>query len=127
MASKSLPPDAFLSYARFNDQHDDGYITKLGQHLASTVQAVTGVPFGIFQDVEGIGVGEHWPDKLDEMLNEARFFIPVFTAPKRSTAVADTIEIVRLIWRKPATYSRMIRDFHVLNSGLAKQSGRAEQ
>jgi hypothetical protein len=38
------------------------------------VRAVTGVHFHIFQDIGGIG--EHWPVKLDQMLEEARFFIP---------------------------------------------------
>ena len=67
------PPDAFLSYTRFDDRHDRGNITEFCRRLASAVQAVTGVPFKIFQDVEGIGVGEHWRSKLDEMLSEARF------------------------------------------------------
>jgi formylglycine-generating enzyme required for sulfatase activity len=74
------PPDAFLSYTRFDDRHDRGKITEFCRRLASAVQAVTGVPFRIFQDVEGIGVGQHWRSKLDEMLNEARFFIPIVTA-----------------------------------------------
>ena len=37
------------------------------------------MPFEIFQDVEGIGIGEHWPGKLDQMLDQARFFIPILT------------------------------------------------
>jgi formylglycine-generating enzyme required for sulfatase activity len=67
------PPDAFLSYTRFDDRHDGGAISEFCRRLASAVRAVTGVPFEIFQDVEGIGVGEHW------MLDEARFFIPILT------------------------------------------------
>jgi formylglycine-generating enzyme required for sulfatase activity len=77
MAAK--PPDAFLSYTRFDDKHDGGAISEFCRRLASAVRAVTGVPFNIFQDVEGLGVGQHWPRKLDEMLNEARFFIPILT------------------------------------------------
>ena len=80
MASKPLkPPDAFLSYTRFDDQHDIGAISEFCRRLASAVRAVTGVPFQIFQDVGGIGVGEHWQGKLDQMLDQARFFIPVVT------------------------------------------------
>jgi hypothetical protein len=78
MASER-PPDAFLSYTRFDDQHDGGAISALCRRLASAVQAVTGAPFDIFQDVEGIGIGEHWPGKLDRMLDHARFFIPILT------------------------------------------------
>ena len=77
MAAK--PPDAFLSYTRFDDQHDGGAIGTFCQRLGSAVQAVTGAPFGIFRDVEGIGIGEHWPNKLDQMLEQARFFIPIVT------------------------------------------------
>jgi hypothetical protein len=77
MAAK--PPDAFLSYTRFDDRHGGGAISEFCRRLASAVQAVTGVPFDIFQDVEGIGVGEHWRGKLNQMLNEARFFIPIVT------------------------------------------------
>jgi hypothetical protein len=80
MASKRpKPPDAFLSYTRFDDGHDGGAISEFCRRLASAVRAVTGVPFEIFQDIEGIGIGEHWPGKLDEMLNEVRFFIPILT------------------------------------------------
>ena len=77
MASKPL--DAFLSYTRFDDRHDGGAITEFCRRLASAVRAVTGAPFQIFQDVVGMGIGEHWPGKLDEMLNAARFFIPIVT------------------------------------------------
>ena len=72
-------PDAFLSYTRFDDRHAGGAISKLCSRLASEVQAVTGGAFDIFQDVEGIGIGEHWPGKLDQMLDQARFFIPILT------------------------------------------------
>ncbi len=33
----------------------------------------------IFQDVDGIGLGEHWPRLLDESLEVAPFLIPVLT------------------------------------------------
>jgi hypothetical protein len=72
-------PDAFLSYTRFDDKHDGGAISEFCRRLASAVRAVTGVPFHIFQDVEGLGVGQHWPSMLDELLNEARFLIPILT------------------------------------------------
>jgi formylglycine-generating enzyme required for sulfatase activity len=76
---RSRLPHAFLSYTLFDDRHDGGAISELCRRLASAVRAVTGLPFEIFQDVGGIGVGEHWRSKLDEMLNEARFFIPILT------------------------------------------------
>jgi formylglycine-generating enzyme required for sulfatase activity len=75
----SKPPDAFLSYTRFDDQHDGGAISEFRLRLANAVRAVTGEPFIIFQDVDGTGLGEYWPGKLDKMLNQARFFIPILT------------------------------------------------
>jgi formylglycine-generating enzyme required for sulfatase activity len=73
------PPDAFLSYTRFDDRRERGKISQFRQELADEVQAVTAEPFDIFQDVDGIGLGEHWPGKLDEMLDQARFFVPILT------------------------------------------------
>ena len=91
MASK--PPDAFLSYTRFDDQHEGGAISEFRNRLASAVRAVTGEPFEIFQDVDGIGLGQHWPSKLDELLNESRFFIPILTPNYfRSKACRDELE-----------------------------------
>src|SRR5262245_49233 len=77
MASK--PPDAFLSYTHHDDEHTHGAISQFRTRLAGAVRFVSGDPFEIFQDVDGIGVGQHWPDKLHEMLNEVRFFIPILT------------------------------------------------
>jgi formylglycine-generating enzyme required for sulfatase activity len=76
MASQR-PPDAFLSYTRFDDRRR--FISAFREHLEDAVREVTGQLFEIFQDVDGIGIGEHWPDKLDQMLDEARFFIPIVT------------------------------------------------
>ena len=94
MAAK--PPDAFLSYTRFDDRHDGGAISEFCRRLASAVQAVTGAPFNIFQDVEGIGIGEHWPGKLDQMLDETRFFIPILT-PSYFTSKACRDELLKFL------------------------------
>jgi formylglycine-generating enzyme required for sulfatase activity len=75
MASK--PPDAFLSYTRWDDRRRD--ITAFCKHLEHSVQDLTGKPFEIFQDVDDIQLGERWSDKLDQILSEARFFIPIVT------------------------------------------------
>ena len=75
MASK--PPDAFLSYTRWDDRRGD--ISAFREHLEHAVQDLTGKQFEIFQDVDDIQIGERWSDKLDQILNEARFFIPMVT------------------------------------------------
>jgi F-box protein 11 len=43
-------PAAFLTYARFNDQHDDGLISAFRDRLAAEAGAQTGAEFAIFQD-----------------------------------------------------------------------------
>jgi hypothetical protein len=86
------PPDAFLSYTRFDDHNDGGAISQFRLRLASAVRAITGRPFEIFQDVEGIGIGECWPVRLDRMLDEARFFIPIVT-PSYFTSMACREEL----------------------------------
>jgi hypothetical protein len=40
-------PAAFMSYARFNDQHDDGQLSQIRERLAAEVRAQTGEEFAI--------------------------------------------------------------------------------
>ena len=89
-------PDAFLSYTRFDDQHDGGAISAFRLRLADAVRAVTGQPFEIFQDVDGIGLGEKWSDKLDQILDQARFFMPIIT-PTYFTSAACREELEKFL------------------------------
>ena len=70
-------PDAFLSYTRFDDRHRK--ISEFRERLSNEVEFISGHHFDIFQDVDGIGLGEKWQDVLDQMLDQARFFIPILT------------------------------------------------
>jgi TIR domain len=73
-------PHAFLSYTRLDDEFHGGAITGLRRLLELGVRVVTGDrSFTIFQDVEGIEFGQHWPSRLDEALASARFLIPVLS------------------------------------------------
>ena len=72
-------PHAFLSYARRDDRFHGGAITALREQLELGVQVVTGGDFTIFQDIDGIAFGEHWPTRLEEALRQARFMIPIIT------------------------------------------------
>ena len=73
-------PQAFLSYTRLDDQGHDGGITALRAALELQVRIVTGDDsFEIFQDVDGIAFGEHWPKRLDQALAACRFLIPVLS------------------------------------------------
>ncbi|MEM9628987.1 MAG: SUMF1/EgtB/PvdO family nonheme iron enzyme [Pseudomonadota bacterium] len=79
MAIDPDKPHAFLSYTRFDDDYLEGGITWLREALEKAVQARTGEPFQIFQDVEDIQLGDRWEKKLDQALAEAQLFIPILT------------------------------------------------
>jgi hypothetical protein len=42
-------PAAFMSYVRFNDQHDDGQLSQFRERLAAEVRAQTGQEFLTFR------------------------------------------------------------------------------
>jgi CheY-like chemotaxis protein len=74
------PPDAFLSYTRIDDQFFGGAITSLRKLLELGVKVVTGErDFDIFQDVDGIGVGQQWQTILDQVIEGTRFLLPIVT------------------------------------------------
>lgn len=87
-------PDAFLSYTRFDDRYDK--ISEFRTWLSDAVEEVSGNAFDIFQDVEGIGLGEKWRDVLDDMLDQARFFIPILT-PKFFNSDACRDELTKFL------------------------------
>ena len=57
----------------------DGGISWLRERLEVSVRAVSGHPFTIFQDKDGIEFGQRWPRRLDDALKSARFLIPILT------------------------------------------------
>jgi len=65
---------AFLSYTRIDDEFFGGSITSLRRAIELGVQVVTGDKnFKVFQDIDGIELGQKWQDRLDEALHGARF------------------------------------------------------
>jgi CheY-like chemotaxis protein len=70
----------FLSYTRIDDEFHGGYITSFRKTLENAVHVVTGErTFKVFQDVEGIVIGEQWKKKLAEVIHESSFFVPMLT------------------------------------------------
>ena len=72
------PPDAFLSYTRFDDQtwqrsarFANGPATSFARSAASRSRSSRTSTTSTF--------GERWSDKLDQILDQARFFIPIMT------------------------------------------------
>ena len=73
-------PLGFLSYTRRDDQFFGGYITKFREALEAGVQVVTGDRgFKLFQDIEGIVIGEQWEKKLALVIGRASFFLPMLS------------------------------------------------
>lgn len=73
-------PVAFLSYTRIDDQAHDGLISELRNRLEMQVRALTGDrDFRIFQDVDGIKLGEAWEGALERAIETATFFIPILS------------------------------------------------
>ena len=88
---------AFLSYTRHDDKSSGGRITRLKELLETEIRSVLGVrDFEIFQDVDDIEAGDHWPSLLDGMVDQARFFIPVLT-PSYFTSPMCRRELQRFI------------------------------
>ncbi len=73
----ALQHDAFISYARRDD--DYGRITELRKVLEQLISKRLGRPATIFQDKEGIRLGQQWEAALRCALNCA-CFIPIITA-----------------------------------------------
>jgi CheY-like chemotaxis protein len=70
----------FLSYTRRDDEFFGGYITAFRKSLEAGVQVVTGErAFRVFQDIEGIVIGEQWEKKLAEVIGSASFFLPMLS------------------------------------------------
>jgi Flp pilus assembly protein TadD len=72
-------PTAFFSYARWDDEHDNGHLSDFRKQLAEEVQAQTGSEFLIFQDQIDVVWGQDWQRCITDSLNETVFFIPVLT------------------------------------------------
>lgn len=73
-------PLAFLSYTRKDDEFFGGYITAFRKMLENAVHVVTGEQsFQVFQDIDGLVIGEYWQKKLAEVIHGSSFFVPMLS------------------------------------------------
>ena len=72
-------PAAFMSYVRFNDQHDDGQLSQFRERLAAEVRAQTGEEFAIFQDRNDVAWGQNWQRRIDEALDAVTLLLVIIT------------------------------------------------
>ena len=84
---------AFMSYARFNDVHDDGQLTAFRERLAAEVRAQTGEEFPIFQDRADIAWGQSWRRRIEEALDGVTLLLVIITPGFfRSEACREEVE-----------------------------------
>ena len=95
----SSQPAAFMSYVRFNDQHDDGQLTQFRERLAAEVRAQTGQEFTIFQDRNDIAWGQNWQTRIDETLDEVTLLLVIIT-PSLFRSPACRAEVERFLARE---------------------------
>jgi len=92
-------PVAFMCYARFDDEHDDGQLTQFRRRLAAEMRAQTGHDFTIFQDREDIAWGENWSDVIDGALETVALLLVIIT-PGLFRSEASRTEISRFLQRE---------------------------
>jgi hypothetical protein len=79
MMSAASKPVAFMSYTRFDDEYQGAALTRLREELSKTVQFLHGEEIEIFQDVEGIKLGQNIQQQITASLNETLLLIPILT------------------------------------------------
>ena len=94
MTSSINTPAAFMSYVRFDDEHNNGRLTEFRKNLSAEVKAQTGNEFPIFQDRDAIEWGQNWKQRIERSINEVTFLIPVITPSFfRSSACRKELEL----------------------------------
>jgi F-box protein 11 len=68
-----------MSYTRFDDSHDAGYLSQLRERLSNEVRGQSGAAFAIFQDTKDIEWGQQFAQRIAETLKSIIFFIPILT------------------------------------------------
>ena len=90
-----------MSYARFDDTHDDGELTEFRKRLAAEVRAQTGREFVIFQDRANVAWGQNWQQRIDEALDVATLLLVIIT-PGFFSSAACRAELARFLERERA-------------------------
>jgi parallel beta-helix repeat protein len=94
-------PAAFMSYVRFDDQHNDGKLSQFRERLGAEVRAQTGREFAIFQDRNDIGWGQNWQQRIDETIDAATLLLVIIT-PSLFRSPPCRAELARFLDRERA-------------------------
>ena len=119
-------PAAFMSYVRFNDQHDDGRLSQFRERLAAEVQAQTGQEFAIFQDRNDIAWGQNWQQRIDEALDTVTLLLVIIT-PGLFRSPACRAEITKFLDRERALHrTDLILPVYYISAGEIDDPGLRE-
>ena len=99
MVEEQRPPLAFMSYVRFDDEHENGRLTEFCKRLSGEVRIQTGDDFSIFQDRHDIQWGQNWKERIEESLDTITFLIPIIT-PGFFKSAACREELERFLARE---------------------------
>jgi F-box protein 11 len=83
-----------MSYARFDDRHDEGRLSRFRERLAAEVGLYIGEEFAIFQDRNDIHWGQSWQERIEGALDAVTFLIPIIT-PSFFASPACEMEVTR--------------------------------
>lgn len=82
----------FLSYSRYDDEHEAGLVSALRERLISEFRFQTGQELFVFHDKASIDLGENWQRRLEEGIDAASFLLVVLTPSYlRSTACREEL------------------------------------
>jgi len=68
-----------MSYTRFDDKHDNGFLSLLCNRLSDEIHVQTGKEFPIFFDRKDIKWGQNWKERIENSIDEITFLIPIIT------------------------------------------------
>src|SRR5215467_10271717 len=72
-------PQAFMSYAHFDNDYLGGAILRLRTDLVTNYRAANGSRLEVFIDSDGIEWGKQWRERLGSALAASLFLIPIVT------------------------------------------------
>jgi formylglycine-generating enzyme required for sulfatase activity len=93
-------PIGFMSYARSDDEHENGNLSAFRARLCGEVRIQSGdTSFDIFQDHIDIVWGQQWQQRLDAALDSVTLLIPIIT-PTFFNSDACRAEVARFALRE---------------------------
>jgi len=116
-------PIAFMSYTRFDDKYLGEALTRFREELSDTIRFLNGREIEIFQDVEGIKLGQNIQQQITASLNETLLLIPILTPSYFKSAwcrdeLSSFLDRERQLGRNDLIISIYYQDVRELNEAM---------